>query len=154
IREWEYVLDKLEEDPIQLSDRLDWVAKFKMLQLYMDSEGVDWDDDALFSIDLEYHNINPNEGLLYVLQRNGGVRRVTTDEKIEEAMMRPPNNTRAYARSRVIRELIKRGVTNYIIEWDCISLVCGLFNERQWFIMDDPFETYDRHATWFIQRLR
>ncbi len=154
IREWEYVLDKLEEDPMQLSGKLDWVTKLKMLQLYMDAEGIDWNDDALFSIDLEYHNINPSEGLFYVLQRNGSATRVTTDEKIEEAMLHPPRNTRAYARSRVIRELIRRGVTNYIIEWDCISLVCGLFNERQWFIMDDPFETYDRHASWFIQRLR
>lgn len=154
LREWEVVLDELERDPLGLSDRLDWVAKFKMLQLYVDAEGVGWDDDALFSIDLEYHNIDPNEGLFYVLQRNGKAKRVTTDGLIEQAMVNPPKNTRAYARSRVIKEFIRRGVTNYIIEWDCISLVCGLLNDRQWFIMDDPFENYERHAAWFIQRLK
>ncbi|MFA4015991.1 MAG: hypothetical protein RUDDFDWM_001092 [Candidatus Fervidibacterota bacterium] len=154
LREWEYVLDKLEADPLELSDRLDWVAKFKMLQLFMDAEGVGWDDEALISIDLEYHNINPEESLFYVLQRSGKTVRVVTDEQIEHAMVNPPRNTRAYARGLIVKEFIKRGITNYIIEWDCISLACNLFSDRKWFIMDDPFETYERHVDWFIKKLR
>jgi len=107
LREWEYVLDKLETDPLELSDRLDWVAKFKMVQLYMDAEGVDWDDEALVSIDLEYHNIDPEEGLFYVLQRSGKTVRVVTDEQIEHAMVNPPRDTRAYARGLVVRGVHK-----------------------------------------------
>ncbi|MDQ2730285.1 MAG: proteasome accessory factor PafA2 family protein, partial [Armatimonadota bacterium] len=73
IGEWEKVLDALEKDPMSLADRLDWVAKKKLLQSYLDSEGGDWHDDVMFSLDMEYHNINPNEGLYYGLQGAGEI---------------------------------------------------------------------------------
>ncbi|HID07628.1 MAG TPA: hypothetical protein EYP10_10850, partial [Armatimonadetes bacterium] len=149
LREWEYVLDRLEHDPMSLADRLDWVAKRKLLELYMESEGASWGDEVLFSLDLEYHNVNPAEGLFYAWQQQGKVERITTDAAIERAMIQPPRNTRAFGRSRIIREFIARGIRNYVVEWDCIAV-----GEHRMFVMDDPFETYEKHAAWFAHRLK
>ena len=44
-----------------MADRLDWVAKRKIVEQYMAEEGLDWTDDALHSVDLEYHNIDPEK---------------------------------------------------------------------------------------------
>jgi hypothetical protein len=35
----------------------------------MEETGAQWGDDALHSIDMEYHNINPEQGLYYALQQ-------------------------------------------------------------------------------------
>src|SRR5439155_17818549 len=67
LREWEYVLAGLELNPMTLGDRLDWVAKQKLFGMYMECEGLDWQDDMLQSLDLEYHNANPETGLYYGL---------------------------------------------------------------------------------------
>ena len=67
LREWEYVLAGLELDPMVLADRLDWVAKRKMLMMFMEADDVGWHDDVLQSLDMEYHNINPCTGLYYGL---------------------------------------------------------------------------------------
>ena len=71
--EWESCLDALERDPYLLADKLDWVAKRKMMEDYIESEdgAVQWGDDILHSLDLEYHNVNPETGLYYGLEQAG-----------------------------------------------------------------------------------
>src|SRR5690606_16207899 len=83
LREWESTLDGLEKDPMQLSDRLDWVAKKQMLEEFIEAEGTDWNDDTLHSLDLEYHNIDPRKSLYGGLEEMEAVRRVLRDEDIE-----------------------------------------------------------------------
>lgn len=39
---WEVVLDGLETDPMQMGDKIDWVAKRKIVEQYMAEEGLDW----------------------------------------------------------------------------------------------------------------
>src|SRR5438270_678517 len=67
LREWEYVLAGLELDPRSLADRVDWVAKRRLLEMYMEAEEVAWDADVLQSLDLEYHNLNPETSLSHGL---------------------------------------------------------------------------------------
>ena len=40
--EWEWVLDKLESDPLSLTDCLDWVAKYTLLNEFREEEGLRW----------------------------------------------------------------------------------------------------------------
>src|SRR5207247_1929315 len=120
LREWECVLAGLELDPMTLADRLDWVAKRKLFGMYMDAEGVGWQDDVLQSLDLEYHNANPETGLYYGLVQAGQMQRVTTDQAIEAAVTTPPQNTRALGRSQVIRRLMDSKNKRYVIDWDSI----------------------------------
>jgi len=104
LREWESVLDRLDSDPLSLSDTLDWAAKRSLLEEFRESEGMDWGDPALQSLDLEYHNVDPEAGLYYGLEQAGAVRRVVTDEEIEGALSEPPaSSPRAIVRGLAVR---------------------------------------------------
>ena len=98
LSEWENILNDLERDPLSTADRLDWSAKRVLYQQYIDENDADWQDDIMQSLDLEYHNVNPNTGLFYGLEQAGAMRRLTTDEEVEEAITTPPTNTRAFGR--------------------------------------------------------
>jgi len=148
LREWEEVLNGLESDPMKLGDRLDWVAKKQMLMEYIDAEKTDWRDDTLHSLDLEYHNINPREGLYYALQEMDAARRVCTDEEILNATTTPPQNTRAKGRGEVIQELIARKWNRYLIDWDWVRV-----DKDRHLELRNPFHTYAAEAAAFTQDL-
>lgn len=105
LTEWQSTLDDLESEPMRLADRLDWVAKKQLLDMFVASEGLSWDDDALKSLDLEYHNVEPSAGLFYALQAKGWMKRIVTDEMIDAAIEHPPADTRAYIRGLCISQL-------------------------------------------------
>ncbi len=143
IREWESVLDSLERDPMELIDRVDWVAKRSLLETFVEEEGVSWDDPWIVSLDLEYHNIDPENGLYYGLERGGGMRRVTTDEQIEKAIYNPPQNTRARGRAQAARKLSEKKLRRrYAIDWDSIYLEGDKYLD-----MKDPFKTYQNEVS-------
>ena len=147
--EWENVLDGLERDPMQMGDRLDWVAKKSMLQEYIDSEKTNWKDDALHSLDMEYHNINPRKSLYYALEEMGAVRRICTDAQIESSTRNPPQNTRAKGRAEVIQALLERRWTRYLIDWDWVRV-----DKDRHLELRNPFHTYEEEAEAFVQSVR
>jgi Pup amidohydrolase len=99
---WESVLTALETDPSTLHRQLDWVAKQRVLEAYRERDGLAWGDPKLRAIDLQYHDVRRDKGLYYRLEATGKVDRLTTDEEVEEAVMEPPIDTRAYFRGRCI----------------------------------------------------
>jgi proteasome accessory factor A len=122
LREWEAVLDQLERDPMQLADRLDWVAKRRMLEQYMAETGASWQDDVLHSLDLEYHNLDPEQSLFGALQQDGMMLRLLTEEEIRRAMREPPANTRAAGRALAVRGLLEAGAAYYAIDWGFVAI--------------------------------
>ncbi len=148
IYEWESTLALLERDPMRLSDKLDWVAKKKMLMEYMDSENVGWGDDVLQSLDLEYHNINPQAGLYFGLEELGDAHRMLTDEQIENATKLPPQNTRAKGRAEVISQLIAHKWGRYLIDWDWVRV-----DKDRHLELRNPFHTYESEAEAFTKSL-
>ena len=65
LTEWESVLEDLESNNHEnLVGRVDWVTKKWLLETFMEDENLDWDDPWVESLDLEYHNIHPDTGLL------------------------------------------------------------------------------------------
>lgn len=142
LREWESTLDGLEKDPMQLDDRVDWVAKRKIVESYMAEEGLDWSSDALHSVDLEYHNIDPDASLFHAYQAMGKTQRFVSELDIVTAMTDPPQNTRAKGRSQLVEQVIKRkGPRFYLFDWNGVAL------DRHTYIdMPDPFDTYDQTA--------
>jgi hypothetical protein len=148
LREWEDVLDGLERAPMELADRLDWVAKRRLLELYMAEEGVSWGADILVSLDLEYHNIDPSRGLYYALQDCGRMRRLVDDEQIELATRLAPQHTRARARSRAVAGLLARGVRTYVIDWDMVYV-----DRERRLVLQDPCNPYDQETTEFLREL-
>jgi len=114
LTQWEATLNDLENDPMILTDRLDWVAKKWLLETFVESEDIEWDDPWLQSIDLEYHNIDMEEGLFYGLQ----MQRVITDEQINTAIHTPPLDTRAYFRGEALNKFEDSIKT---VQWDSIT---------------------------------
>jgi proteasome accessory factor A len=148
LREWDYALTGLEADPMLLDDRVDWVAKRKLLEMYRQAEGIGWDDDMMHSLDLEYHNVNPDRGLYYGLVEAGQINRLLDDERIDAAVTEPPSDTRAAARGRVIRRLLDHNSKKYVIDWDSIYL-----DRERYLDLRNPFHDYRKEAEKFMKAL-
>ncbi len=146
--EWRFVIDALEHDPQCLVDRVDWVAKKWLLEYFMREEGLDWQDTWIQSLDLEYHNLNAGRSLYFDLYERGMVKRVVSDEQINQAITHPPVDTRASARSCVMRALTDQK-TRYQIDWDSICV-----GDDKFLSLDDPFLTYGHEAAAFIRECR
>ncbi len=145
--EWRFVLDGLLHDPGALVDRVDWIAKKSLLEQFMEAEGIDWHDPWLQSLDLEYHNLNPSKGLYFDLLRRGRMKRVVDEERVNNAIANPPADTRAWARSQVMRALTEMKA-RYVIDWDSIYV-----EDDRYLNIDDPFCLYESDAEEFIAEL-
>ena len=122
LREWARTLDGLEQDPLALGDRLDWVAKRSLLADYVESESVGWDDEALPSYDLAYSNVDPDEGLYYALEQSGEMQRLTTDAAIDAAQTEAPASTRAAIRGGLVARFAENIGT---VNWNRVVLRDG-----------------------------
>ncbi len=118
LNEWTRVLDALERDPMELRRELDWVAKKWALTVFVEEEGLEWDDPWLRSLDLEYHNIDMDEGIFYELQAAGEMRRAASDAAVEEAAFSPPSDTRAYVRGRALERF---GAQVQAAQWGALT---------------------------------
>ncbi|MGH2723465.1 MAG: depupylase/deamidase Dop [Actinomycetota bacterium] len=99
---WESVLAALEDDPMNLSREIDWVAKYRLVQAYRERDGLAWDDPKLRLIDLQYHDVRRDRGLYHRLERSGKVERLVSDAEVRLATGAPPQDTRAYFRGHCI----------------------------------------------------
>src|ERR1041385_67712 len=86
LSEWESVLNDLERDVMLTRDRIDWAAKKFLLNALQQEEKLSWTDPWLQSVDLEYHNIDFDQGLYYELVRQGSIGRVSSEEDIKSAI--------------------------------------------------------------------
>nr|WP_158604475.1 depupylase/deamidase Dop [Nocardioides mangrovicus] len=102
LERWESVLTRLERDPMECADELDWVAKLRLLEQYRDRDGLEWDDAKLAMIDLQYSDLRPQKGLYHRLVALGRMKRLLEDAEVEQAMHEPPSDTRAYFRGRCL----------------------------------------------------
>ncbi len=139
IDRWNYVLDALSSDPMELSRKVDWVIKKRMMESYMERKGVDWDDEKILAVDLQYHNICRQSGLYYLAEKKGMVDREFDEGEIEAAIENPPQKTRAKIRGDFIREA-NRLKKSYSVDWGYLKLN-GHFQKTV--ICKDPFRSSD-----------
>ncbi len=99
---WEEILTTLETEPLAAADRLDWVAKYRLLLGYRDRDGVTWDDSKLKLLSLQYHDVDPERGLYHRLVAGNRMQRLFDDAEIATAVTEPPERTRAYFRGRCV----------------------------------------------------
>ena len=88
--------------PENLADRIDWAIKQSLFSDFMEAEGLQWEDPILQSLDLEYHNLNPERGLYYSLRDNGNVAGLIEPGKVDDAIHRAPQDTRARIRGQAV----------------------------------------------------
>ncbi len=120
--EWKKTLDELRHSPEKLSDRIDWAIKEKLFTGFMRSEGIGWNDPLLKSLDLEYHNLDPDRGLYRGLQQEGDVYSLLSEEEIAQAIESPPAGTRAQIRGQAVAQGAKKIKS---IHWTGIEFMDG-----------------------------
>ena len=150
VREWDYVLDCLEDDPDKLDRQLDWVIKRKLLRQYVDRHQLSWHDPRVFMLDLQYHDIRQDRGFFYLLERKGFVERLFSDAEIKKAKTEPPQDTRARMRGDFIK-LARQNNIEYELDW-CNIRLGNLLNVRV--ICNDPFETDTEKVTELVRTIQ
>ena len=101
---WEETLDKLERDPRELVRELDWVAKRSLIESYLERKGCGWDDPRTAMLDLQYHDVRPEKGLYYTLERGHHIDRLVSDAEVMRAETTAPLDTRAYFRAACVKK--------------------------------------------------
>ena len=131
---WDEVLTALETDPLSLADRLDWVAKYSLVRGYM-AKGVPADSPKLAALDLQYADIDPDRGLYHRLVARGRMRTLFNSAQIEQAIIEPPADTRAYLRGTLMHRF---GHEIIGINWDSVSARGRYSRELTRLVMDEP----------------
>ena len=67
------LLSQLTSDWDAFRRSVDWAAKFHFLNEIRSEEALDWRDPVLQAYDLEYSNVNPDDGLFYALRDMGEI---------------------------------------------------------------------------------
>jgi Pup amidohydrolase len=106
--EWSATIQLLMQDRSRLIGKLDWVTKQWLLETFVREEQIEWEDPWLASLDLEYHNVNPERGLHRGLEAEGKVWRLTTDDDVEQALCAGPPDTRGGLRGLCVRRFSDR----------------------------------------------
>jgi len=96
---WEQVLSGLEADPMGLADRLDWVAKYRLIDGYRERHDLPWSDARLAAMDLQYHDLRPEKSLA----RRVGLKTVVSPVEVSTAVTEPPPDTRAWFRGTCLQ---------------------------------------------------
>lgn len=119
---WCETLDLIENDPAQLSDRLDWAIKLALFEGGTPGDSVNWEDPCIRELDLRYHDLSPEHGVYRQLEDTGAVRHLPgLDAEIALRMKDPPADTRASARVAALRE--QAGIKE--LDWDYIVCATG-----------------------------
>ncbi|MBW2274686.1 MAG: proteasome accessory factor PafA2 [Deltaproteobacteria bacterium] len=118
VEKWQYVIECLERDPMELSMEIDWVIKKALIESFMERKKLNWGDSQVQMLDLQYHDSRPDKGLYYLLERQGRVARIVSDDEITAAIHNPPTDTRAYFRGECLRRFPSEV---FGVNWDSIS---------------------------------
>jgi len=119
---WADVLDKLERDPMECADLLDWPAKLRLLEGFRNREGLSWSASRLHLIDIQYSDVRLDKGLYNRLVARGSMQRMTTEEQVLAAVENPPTSTRAYFRGEAVRRF---GADVAAASWDSVIFDLG-----------------------------
>ncbi len=112
----------LEDDPSDLTKRLDWVLKLWLFNRYRRKKTLPWDHSQLKVLDLQYHNIDRSEGLFYSLQARGMAENILCDNEIEAFVCEPPVDTRAWFRGKCVQ---KFPLELYLVNWEVVGFDHG-----------------------------
>lgn len=119
---WADVLDKLERDPMECANLLDWPAKLRLLEGFRNREGLAWSAPRLQLVDLQYSDVRLDKGLYNRLVARGSMKRLTTEQQVIDAVGNPPENTRAYFRGECLRRF---GADIAAASWDSVIFDLG-----------------------------
>lgn len=147
---WSRALSAIESgDLTSVETELDWVIKYRLLNRYLSSQGLDWDSPRIAQLDLAFHDIKPDRGIFPVLVRRGLAADLIPAEAIAEAVTIPPQTTRARLRGDFVRHAAEAG-RDYAVDWGQLKL-----NDLppQVVVCADPFVSVDERVESLINAL-
>ncbi len=149
LREWVVVMEALENDPMVLDDRIDWVIKYQLLDRYCARHDVALDSMQAQAVDLQYHDIDEQRGIFHKLTAGGHVRQLIDSNSIDHATEWAPTSTRAHLRGEFIRRA-KAASRDFTVDWVHLKL-----NEQvqRTVICKDPFLNADDRVQRLIDSL-
>ncbi len=154
---WRETLHGLAREPDRLADRVDWIAKRKLVfaevpdaadREALAQRGADLiarsetepESQRLRALafrawraDLRFHELGPRGGFRR-LEAHGGVRRLSDPDAVRRARSAPPTDTRAAARGRAIRWACEQAVQGSA-SWDRVRL-----RGHRTLVLDDPLD--------------
>jgi proteasome accessory factor A len=136
LERWEAVLHGLETDPMSLARQLDWVAKLQLIEAYRERHGLDWGDQRLAALDLQYHDLRPAKSLFARLDTE----RLVDEASVVAAVTEPPRGTRAWFRGECLKKWPSAVVT---ANWDSLVFDLGTDPLRRVPMMDPLKGTAD-----------
>ena len=117
---WDRIVQDLAEDPLSTADRLDWSAKYQLIESFRESESIKMDDPWVISLDLEYHRLDPEFGLFYSLLDAGEFKLPVEREYLEASPgLIAPADTRAAIRGLCIERFARQIKAS---QWDFIQI--------------------------------
>lgn len=134
---WGEVLTHLPANKRALIGVVDWVTKEHILGTFCASENLDWRHPWLEAQDLEYHSTDPERCLALALPPRAGEWQLAD---LGSSCQTPPRNTRAGARSALMREICGQA-TSYVLDWDSVQI-----KDQDPIYLLDPFNASARQT--------
>jgi len=150
LEEWGRALEALRAGhPDRLSDKIDWVAKYLLIERFRSKHGISLSHPKVALMDLAYHDVNRDRGLYYLLERRGVMERAVPEKQIQKAMREPPQTTRAKLRGEFIRHAKQRR-RDYTVDWVHLKL-----NDQaqRTVLCKDPFRSVDERVEQLIAHM-
>jgi proteasome accessory factor A len=148
--EWRGALEALRDgQPERLETKVDWVAKYLMVERYRARHGFSLSHPKIALIDLAYHDVNRKRGLYYLMERRNLMTRVVPEGDVQRAMREPPQTTRARLRGEFIRQAKQRR-RDYTVDWVHLKL-----NDQaqRTVLCKDPFRSVDERVEQLIAHM-
>jgi proteasome accessory factor A len=146
LRVWGGTLDALQSSPLALVGQVDWITKRWLFEQFIEHENVSWSDPWLKSQDLEFHQVDPARNLAWALANTPAAWALAGDD-VQLATHEPPKDTRAHARSQLMRTL-KAHTVKFFVDWEVIDAE-GLNSLN----LLDPFDARPPEAEQWLREL-
>jgi proteasome accessory factor A len=118
LAEWSALLEGVRSNPDDVADRVDWIAKWRVIQGYQERYGLPETDARLRAIDLQYHDLRPEKSLAARV----GLAPLWAPANIQDAVFEAPRSTRAYFRGECVRRFPEELVS---ANWDSLVFDVG-----------------------------
>jgi Pup amidohydrolase len=118
LSQWREMLDGVRDDPDTVADRIDWVAKLRVVNGFKERHGLSDRDAKLRAIDLQYHDLRASHSLA----QRVGLRKMVDETAAREAVHNPPPSTRAFFRGQCVARYPEEIVA---ANWDSVVFDVG-----------------------------
>ncbi|MGC2174379.1 MAG: depupylase/deamidase Dop [Acidimicrobiales bacterium] len=118
LEQWREMLDGVRDNPDSVADRIDWVAKLRVVNGFKERHGLSDRDAKLRAIDLQYHDLRASHSLA----QRVGLRKLVDEIDVREAVHNPPPSTRAFFRGQCVARYPEEIVA---ANWDSVVFDVG-----------------------------